>query len=97
MVDAGYFSGVPIEPSRVRILSLEVAPSQSIATVELCIWDTGIVMGAPLAAGGDPLVVNDQKATRYFEHKYTLEGGRWTLFLSKETSEMLLEVDQCPA
>ena len=51
--------------------------SPTSAVVSSCWWDTGVVYGPAVTAGGAPVVVNDKRVTSRFDTTMALEQGKW--------------------
>ena len=64
-------------PERLVVGTITVSNDRTSATIELCHWDTAIVYSRPTSPGAQPLVVNDENATRWIRETWQLDGGRW--------------------
>jgi hypothetical protein len=95
MVGYGYFSGESDEPPILTIKSVDIAPNGALATVMTCVWDTMVIFGPPAFEGGEPLVVNNEKATARYEQKYVLEEGVWLISSGEQVGELVMDVNEC--
>jgi hypothetical protein len=93
---AGEFGHAGDEPSTVTVTNLIAEPFGLSVTAETCIWDTGVVLAVgPVAPA--TVVINADKATRYFRYRLYFEAGRWLVGGEQEVSPMILGVNKCGA
>jgi hypothetical protein len=73
---AGQFAGPGDEPGSLTVTTFVVEPSALAASVDTCMWDTGIFYG-PGGATQSTVVVDATKVTRYLRYRVFLEQGIW--------------------
>ena len=93
LVTGGLFAGTE-DPGYVVVQSVAVT-GPATATVTYCAWDTGVLYGPPVKAGGPPAVVNNVQVTSRFETTLALEGAKWLTSEEKRTERVEGE-NRCP-
>ena len=93
-----YSAPNPDNPERMVVEAVTVSDDRTTATIDLCRWDTAIVYSRPTSPGAQPLVVNDENATRWIREIWRLDEGKWLpTSVDLDTQPKVIGEDRCAA